>query len=62
MARIKPPVSHVLEQPLDIWTEFEVITQPSMVFVSADGTQEIHSGAIDAFDLLERAEALAAEA
>ncbi len=59
MARIKPAVSHILDEPLDIWSDYEVLTQPSMVFVSGDGTREIHSGAIDAFDLRDRVEALA---
>ena len=60
IARMNPQVSHVLDEPLELWVDYEVLTQPTMVFVSADGTQDLHSGGIDAQDLLDRAKELAA--
>lgn len=59
MARMNPPVSHVLDNPLTVWGENNVLTNPSMVFVESDGTRTIHSGGIDAMELLERAKEMA---
>jgi len=56
---MNPQVSHILDDPLDVWREYSVVSQPTMVFVAADGTQELHAGGIDANDLLDRVRALA---
>ena len=57
--RITPPISHVLDDPISVWAQYEVSTQPSMVFVGSDGTATLHSGSIDAMSLLETVEELA---
>lgn len=60
MARMRPQVSHILDDPIRVWQERQVLTQPSMIFIDADGTATLHSGSIDAMDLLNRAKELAA--
>ncbi len=54
------PIPHVLDDPADVWIEYEITSQPSMVFVNADGTYERHVGALGPQGLLEKLEALAA--
>jgi hypothetical protein len=51
-------IPHVLEGSGDIWTEYGVVSQPSMVFVNADGTWERQLGRHDPVELLDRANAL----
>ena len=51
-------VPHVLENAHEVWAEYGVVNQPSMVFVAADGTWERHVGRQDPLDFLARANAL----
>lgn len=53
-------VSHVLDDPGSLWLEHGVLSQPAMVFVSADGTAEVRTGSLGPEALLERAKSLAA--
>ena len=59
MERMNPPVSHVLDDPLTVWGENRVLSNPTMVFVDSDGTKTTHTGGIDPMDLLERAKEMA---
>lgn len=52
-------ISHVLEDPGDLWLEYGVLSQPAMVFVDADGTQTLHTGGLGPQDLLSRVKELA---
>lgn len=52
-------VSHVLDDPGALWDNYEILSQPTMVFVAADGTFERSTGALGPQGLLARAEALA---
>ena len=56
--RMSPPISHVLEDPGEIWLTYGVVSQPSMVFVNADGTFERNTGGLGREALLARATAL----
>lgn len=58
ISNMKVQIPHVLDQPFEIWEEYGVHSQPSMVFVNADGTFERHTGRLDPPDLLERANLL----
>ncbi len=51
-------VSHVLEEPDEFWVAHRVTSNPTVVFVSADGSAEAHVGALGPQGLLERVEAL----
>lgn len=51
-------IPHVLDDPGELWTEHGVTSQPSMVFVAADGTVEKRTGALGPQGLLERVKAL----
>jgi len=53
-------ISHVLDDPGSLWREHGVLSQPAMVFISADGTAEVRNGSLGPEELLERAESLAA--
>lgn len=53
------PIAHVLDDPGALWDEFAISSQPSMVFVAADGTWERRTGALGNTRLLERVKALA---
>lgn len=55
------PIPHVLDDPEELWAAFEITSQPSMVFVAADGTWERRTGAIGNTGLLERVKAMAGE-
>jgi len=52
------PIPHVLDDPGELWRTYGVISQPTMVFVAADGTQETHTGGLGPQRLVERLEAL----
>jgi len=52
-------VSHVLDNPDEFWIAHEVTSNPTMVFVAADGSTERHQGGLGPQELLERVEALA---
>lgn len=54
------PVSHVIDGSDEIWSEYEIASQPTMVFVAADGTWERSPGAKNPNDLLERTRAMQA--
>lgn len=60
VARMRPPISHVLADPAELWVEYGVTSQPTMVFIAADGSTETHVGALGPRDLLERVVELAA--
>ncbi len=53
------PISHVLDDPGALWDEFAISSQPSMVFVAADGSWERRTGALGNTRLLERVKAMA---
>jgi hypothetical protein len=54
------PIPHVLDDPQDLWLEYRVLSQPTMVFIAADGTIETHTGGLGPQGLLERVTELAA--
>jgi len=49
---------HVADTDGSLWTQFGVLSQPSFVFVSADGSAERVSGGLDADQLRQSAESL----
>ena len=51
-------VSHVLNNPAEIWVEHLVLSQPTTIFVSSDGSVEVHTGGLGPQKLLERVQAL----
>jgi len=53
-------ISHVLDNPGSLWREHGVLSQPAMVFVSADGSTEVRTGSVGPEGLLERAKSMAA--
>ena len=57
--RMSTQVSHVLDDPGAVWTENGIHSQPSWVFVSADGTRDRFSFRLGPAKLLERVEELA---
>lgn len=58
IAQMSTPVSHVLDNPGELWENYGVSSQPSMVFITADGTFERSAGALGPQGLLSRIEAL----
>ena len=60
IAEMSSPIPHVLDDPSGLWEAHGVTSQPTMVFVAADGTWERRTGALGPQRLLERLEALAA--
>ncbi|MEM7095466.1 MAG: hypothetical protein AAF567_20865 [Actinomycetota bacterium] len=52
------PIPHVLDEPDEFWRTYGITSQPSMVFVAADGTWERRTGAIGNTRLLERLKAM----
>jgi len=48
------PVPHILEGAGELWRDYGVTSQPTMVFVAADGSIERHAGALGPQRLLER--------
>lgn len=52
-------ISHVLDDPGELWDEYGITSQPSMVFVAADGSWERRTGALGPQGLLERVRDLA---
>ncbi len=54
------PISHVLANPQELWIEYQVTSQPTMVFIGADGSTETHVGGLGPQGLLERVNELAA--
>lgn len=58
-AQMSTQISHVLDDPGSVWTEHSVLSQPTTIFVSADGTTETHVGGLGPQTLLERVKALA---
>ena len=61
-AKMRTQVSHVFDNPDEIWIEQRITNQPGWVFVSADGTPERVTGNVASRDLIARLEALAAGA
>ncbi len=61
ISNMRVQIPHVLDEPSEIWDAYEVHSMPSMVFVSADGTWERHTGRLESVDLLELANALFAD-
>ena len=53
-------ISHVLADSDDLWADHGVRSQPTMVFVDADGTTEKRAGSLGPQGLLAKAEELAA--
>lgn len=39
-------IPHVFDDPGSLWTAHEVLSQPTMVFVAADGTTEKRTGSL----------------
>ena len=52
-------ISHVLDDPGELWLTHGVVSQPTMIFVAADGTTEMHTGALGPQGLVDRLKALA---
>lgn len=52
-------VSHVFSDPGEFWVEYQVLSQPTTIFVHADGTIETHTGGLGPQGLLERVQAIA---
>jgi len=52
------PISHVFDNPQEIWTEYDVVSQPTMIFVAADGTLTRFVGGVGPTKLLERVDEL----
>ena len=59
--QMSSPIAHVLTNPGDLWTDFEVLSQPTMVFVAADGQATLKVDSPGPQILLERVNALAAD-
>jgi hypothetical protein len=57
--RMRTQIPHVLDDPGQLWVERGVHSQPTMLFVAADGSVESHVGLVYAQDLLARVEELA---
>jgi len=53
-------ISHVFADPGALWAEHGVLSQPTTIFVAADGTEEYHTGGLGPQGLLEKVEQLAA--
>lgn len=53
--------THVADSDGTLWTQFGVVSQPSFVFVSADGSAERVTGGLDAGQLRQAAESLVAD-
>ncbi len=53
-------ISHVLDDPDDLWVEWQVTSNPTTIFVAADGTSERVSRGLSPQALVERLEELAA--
>ncbi len=51
-------IPHVIDDTGETWVTFGVISQPSMVFISPDGSVERHTGAMGPVDLGDRVKAL----
>lgn len=60
--KMRTQVSHVFDDPVAIWNEQGVTSQPGWVFVSADGTAERVPGSMPSRELLARLEDMAAAA
>ena len=52
------PISHVLDRPGDIWHEHGILSQPSWVFVAADGSVDVLVGSLGPQGLVDRLESL----
>ncbi len=52
---MKIQIPHVIAGAAEVWAEYGVVSQPSMVFVNADGTYERRLGRHDPPELLELA-------
>ena len=52
------PISHVLDTPGDVWHEYAILSQPSWVFVSADGSVDTLVGSLGPQGLVDRLESL----
>lgn len=59
VAKMRTQVSHVFDNPDEIWVEHGVINQPGWVFVSADGEAEPVTGTVPSRELFARLEVLA---
>lgn len=54
-------IPHVIDGAADLWIEHGISSQPSMVFVSADGSTDVRVGSLGPQGLQNRAQALLAE-
>jgi len=52
-------IPHVFDDPGSLWAEHGVLSQPTMVFVAADGSTERRSGSLGPQRLLAKARELA---
>jgi len=55
ISHMKVQVPHVLKNSREIWDQYEVHSQPTMVFVNSDGTFEQRLGRHDPPELLQLA-------
>ena len=51
-------ISHVLDEPGELWGSYGVVSQPTMIFVDADGNRTTHTGGLGPQKLVERLQAL----
>ena len=54
IAQMSTQISHVLDDPGELWAEHGVVAQPTTIFVAADGSAEVHTGGLGPPDLLAR--------
>jgi hypothetical protein len=59
MAGMSTPIAHVLDDPGAVWTDNEVVSNPTWVFVAADGSRVRLVTSLGPQRLIERLEALA---
>ena len=52
--------SHIVDETGGIWANFQIVSQPSFIFVDAGGESEVHLGALGADGLSERLDRLTA--
>lgn len=62
MAGMSTQVSHVLDNPDEFWIAHRVTGNPTAVYVSADGSTEMITGARGPQELLKNLQTLAANA
>jgi hypothetical protein len=52
--------SHIIDETGEIWQNFRIVSQPSFIFLDANGESETHLGALGVDGLTERLDRLTA--